>query len=208
MIGRLEGVLRERTPTRVLVDVGGVGYQVLIPLSTFGVLPDEGKVVALHVHTHVREDAIVLFGFGSARERAAFELLLHASRVGPKLALTVLSGIGPEDLGTAIRSGDAAVLQSVSGVGRRMAERIVVELRDRVDEWLAPTGESASLRRASSTRPMDPQERVLEQILSALSNLGVARAQAERVSRETLAELGMEQSIESLVRATLRRLSR
>jgi Holliday junction DNA helicase RuvA len=103
MIGRLEGVLREKQPTRVLVDVGGVGYEIQVPLSTFAALPDAGKVVALRIHTHVREDAFQLFGFASSVERRVFELLLTASRVGPKLALTVLSGIEPVGLVDAIR---------------------------------------------------------------------------------------------------------
>ena len=104
-----------KRPTSVLIDVAGVGYEVLVPLSTSADLPDEGKVVSLRIHTHVREDALVLFGFRSAREREVFELLLLASRVGPKLALTVLSGIGANELAVAIRDGEIAVLQSVPG---------------------------------------------------------------------------------------------
>jgi Holliday junction DNA helicase RuvA len=205
MIGRLEGVLREKRPTSVLIDVGGVGYEVLVPLSTFADLPDEGKVVSLRIHTHVREDAFVLFGFRSAREREVFELLLLASRVGPKLALTVLSGIDAKDLVTAIRDGEVAVLQSVPGIGRRMAERIVVELRDRVAE-LAAAHDGASADR--EPRPEVPSEGALDEILSALSNLGVSRAQAERSARSALAELGPEAPIEGLIRTALRGLAR
>jgi Holliday junction DNA helicase RuvA len=205
MIGRLEGLLREKRPTSVLIDVGGVGYEVLVPLSTFADLPDEGKVVSLRIHTHVREDAFVLFGFRSAREREVFELLLLASRVGPKLALTVLSGIDAKDLVTAIRDGEAAVLQSVPGIGRRMAERIVVELRDRVAE-LAAAHDGASADR--EPRPEVPSEGALDEILSALSNLGVSRAQAERSARSALAELGPEAPIEGLIRTALRGLAR
>jgi Holliday junction DNA helicase RuvA len=205
MIGRLEGLLREKRPTSVLIDVGGVGYEVLVPLSTFADLPDEGKVVSLRIHTHVREDAFVLFGFRSAREREVFELLLLASRVGPKLALTVLSGIDAKDLVTAIRDGEVAVLQSVPGIGRRMAERIVVELRDRVAE-LAAAHDGASADR--EPRPEVPSEGALDEILSALSNLGVSRAQAERSARSALAELGPEAPIEGLIRTALRGLAR
>ncbi|MEN8183124.1 MAG: Holliday junction branch migration protein RuvA [Myxococcota bacterium] len=210
MIGRLEGVLREKTPTSVLVDVGGVGYQLLVSLSTFAELPDEGKVVSLRVHTHVREDALVLFGFRSAREREIFELLLLASRVGPKLALTVLSGIDAEDLVKAIGSGEVAVLQSVPGIGRRMAERIVVELRDRVAD-LAPRpadgGRSRGTRSGVGVGKGVADHRS-EEILSALANLGVARPQAERASRQALEELGPEEPIESLIRTALRGLAR
>ena len=119
MIARVEGLLREKGPTRVVVDVAGVGYELLIPLSTFSELPDEGKTVALVVHTHMRDSAIQLFGFGTERERTAFELLLRASRVGPKLAQTILSGISPSDLLAAIRSGDVSALRSVPGVGAK-----------------------------------------------------------------------------------------
>ena len=134
MIARLEGVLREQNPTRVIVDVGGVGYAVQIPLSTFTELPDEGKLVALHVHTHMSEAAIQLYGFATRAELVAFELLLRASRVGPRLAQTILSGITPAALLEAIRGARIATLRAVPGVGSKLAERILMELRDRVDE--------------------------------------------------------------------------
>lgn len=205
MIGRLEGVLREKRPTSVLVDVAGVGYEVLVPLSTFAELPDEGKVVALRIHTHVREDALVLFGFRSAREREVFELLLLASRVGPKLALTVMSGIDADELVQAIHDGEVAVLQSVPGIGRRMAERIVVELRDRVAE-IAAAPERPARRPVSGSEASS--EACLEEILSALVNLGVARPQAERAAQSALGELGTEAPIEGLIRTALRGLAR
>ncbi len=121
MIARLEGVLIETTPTRLVIDVHGVGYEVLIPLSTFTELPDLGKVVALHIHTNVRENALQLFGFLSRPERAAFELLIHANRVGPKLAQTIVSGIAPVELLAAIRGGKGSVLRAVPGIGAKMA---------------------------------------------------------------------------------------
>jgi len=206
MIGRLEGVLREKQPTRVLVDVGGVGYEIQVPLSTFAALPDAGKVVALRIHTHVREDAFQLFGFASSVERRVFELLLTASRVGPKLALTVLSGIEPVGLVDAIREGDVGTLTSVPGIGRRMAERIVVELRERAAELPRESGAPAPVRTPEAAS--DPAEEQLEQILSALSHLGVARPQAERAARRALEELPEDEPIESLIRTALRSMSR
>ncbi len=203
MIAWLEGVLREKAPTRIVVDVQGVGYELLIPLSTFGELPDPGKTVSLQVHTHVREDALQLFGFASALERATFELLIKASRVGPKLAQTILSGISARVLVGAIRDGEVGVLRSVPGIGAKMAERIVVELRDRAGELcgakLGPeTSASADPLRASSV------ER--DQVLSALVNLGYPRARAERVSDAAAEEAGEGASIETLIRIALRRL--
>jgi Holliday junction DNA helicase RuvA len=206
MIGRLEGVLREKSPTQVVVDVGGVGYELSIPLSTFAALPDEGKVVALRVHTHVREDAFQLFGFARSLEREAFELLLHANRVGPKLALTALSGIEAEELVQAIQGGDVAVLQGVPGIGRRMAERIVVELRERAAELAARAvrrgGEGARASRATG------EDALVEQVVSALVNLGVAKQEAERAARQALEDLGAGEAVEALIRAALRGLSR
>ena len=141
MIARLEGVLREQQPTRVVVDVGGVGYEVHIPLSTFTELPTPGKTVALQIHTHAKDGAIQLFGFFSEAERVAFELLLRANRVGPRLAQTILSGITPAVLLDAIRNGSAAVLRAVPGVGTKVAERCKVcalpaPLAPAVETWI------------------------------------------------------------------------
>jgi Holliday junction DNA helicase RuvA len=201
VIGRLEGQLFEKHPTRVLLDVGGVGYEVLIPLSTFTRLPDPGKRVALRVHTHLRENALQLFGFATELERDVFELLLHASRVGPKLALAVLSGLDAHQVLAAIRTGNAAALQAVSGVGARLAERLVVELRDRAFERFGPAGTAAE-------PPDDGPQEARAQLLSALVNLQVPRSQAERIVDEVIAERGEEAPIEALVRAALPRLSR
>jgi Holliday junction DNA helicase RuvA len=204
VIARLEGMLREQSPTRVIVDVGGVGYAVLIPLSTFTELPDEGKAVALHIHTHASEGGIQLFGFATRAELVAFELLLRASRVGPRLAQTVLSGITPAALLEAIRGGRIATLRAVPGVGTKLAERILLELRDRVDELaLAVAGAPApGAPRAAS----DAAAR--EQTLSALVNLGYPKTQAERVVEEAAAEAGATATLETLVRASLKRLAR
>jgi len=204
VIGRLEGVLREQSPTRVIVDVGGVGYSVHIPLSTFTELPDEGKTVSLHVHTHASEGAVQLFGFATRAELVAFELLLRASRVGPRLAQTVLSGITPAALLEAIRGARVATLRAVPGVGSKLAERILLELRDRVDELaLAVAGASTP----GAPRPASDAA-AREQTLSALVNLGYPRTQAERVVDEAAAEAGATATLETLVRASLKRLAR
>ncbi len=199
MIARLEGVLIEHSPTRVVVDCHGVGYEVLVPLSTFAELPDPGKVVALHIYTHANDSAIQLFGFYSLAERAAFGLLLKANRVGPKLAQTVLSGISPAELLAAIRGGNVAALKAVPGIGSKMAERILLELRDRGDELAALVQPSASDAADRSAR---------DQTLSALLNLGYPRAEAERVIGDAVDEQGSGATLESLVRASLKRLAR
>ena len=202
MIAYLEGVLREKTPTRVVVDVSGVGYEVLIPLSTFYDLPDEGKSLSLRIHTHVRDDALQLFGFRTARERAVFELLIRTSGVGPKLAQGVLSRIEADDLLTALRDGDARALCSVPGVGKKTAERIVVDLRDQASALLAPAADAPS-------RPErvdgDPRRRAA---VSALANLGYPAGQAERTVEEAERELGEEPTLEALIRGALQRLAR
>ncbi|MCG8591990.1 MAG: Holliday junction branch migration protein RuvA [Proteobacteria bacterium] len=200
MIARIEGVLFDKAPTRVVVDVRGVGYELFVPLTTFTALPDVGKTVALYVHTHVREEALQLYGFATPRERALFELLLKASRVGPKLAQTLLSGLPTEALVAAIGNGDAQVLRRVPGVGGKTAERIVVELRDRMDELLGAD--------AGASLGGTPSEDVREQALSALLNLGTPRGQAERVVEAVAAEVGEEARVEDWIRAALRGLSR
>lgn len=203
MIARLEGVLRDVRPTQVVIDVGGVGYEVHIPLTTFTELPDEGKTVVLLVHTHAREGAIQLYGFGTEAERAAFTLLLAANRVGPRLAQTILSGIEPVALLDAIASGNARVLRGVPGIGTKMAERMIVELRDRTAELGAAVG---------AVRPDEmtagPSTTSLDQALSALLNLGYTKPQADRALAAAVDDMGDDATLEMLVRGSLRNLSR
>ena len=204
MIARLEGDLLEKAPTRVLLGVGGVGYEALIPLSTFTRLPDEGKTVALRIHTHVREDALQLYGFFTREEHAAFELLLHASRIGPKLAQTILSGIEAGALVAAIRDGDAASLRAVPGVGAKTADRIIVELRDRAED-LARAGAREPSGRAT---PPSAESETRRELISALQNLQIAKPKAERVSADVIETLGESAPIADLIRAALRRLAK
>jgi Holliday junction DNA helicase RuvA len=203
VIARLEGILRDQTPTRVVLDVGGVGYEVHVPLSTFTELPDPGKLVALEIHTHVSEGAIQLYGFHTRAEKAAFELLLRANRVGPKLAQTILSGISPLELVGAIRAGDVASLRAVPGIGTKMAERILVELRDRVGDLALAAGLPGAARPAPT-----PEDSARDQTLSALLNLGYSQAEAERVLAEAEQEAGSDATLETLVRAALKRMVR
>jgi Holliday junction DNA helicase RuvA len=204
VIARLEGVLRNVAPTCVVVDVAGVGYEVNIPLSTFTELPDEGEPVVLRIYTHSREGAIQLFGFLTASERAAFTLLLRANRVGPKLAQTVLSGISPAELFEAIQLGKVEVLRAAPGVGSKMAERIMVELRDRTGEL------AALLTSAGELEPPlegdDPSTTSLGQALSALLNLGYSKQQADRALTSAAGEEGDDPTLEGLVRGSLRML--
>lgn len=202
MIGRLEGRLLEKAPTRALIDINGVGYETLIPLSTFAALPDEGKTVALRIYTHVREEAFQLYGFATLREKAVFELLLHASRVGPKLAQTILSGIDADALVTAIRDSDVKVIRSAPGVGAKMAERIVVELRDRVDEALGGTESGPATVRT----PQDGGVR--HELVSALINLQTPKAKAETTADLVLEQVGEDAPIEELIRSALRSMAR
>jgi len=204
VIARLEGVLRERTPTRAVIDVGGVGYEALIPLSTFSALPEEGAPVALRIHTHARADVFQLYGFATELERRVFELLLHASRVGPRLAQAILSGIEARALLSAIEQGDVPALKAVPGVGAKMAERLSVELRERAGALAAATGGEAAAPAAEA----GGKGGLRAQLLSALLNLQTQKGRAERVADEVLAELGGETEIELLVRAALQRLAR
>ena len=204
MIARLEGVLRDVAPTCVIVDVGGVGYEVNIPLSTFTELPDEGEPVALRIFTHSREGAIQLFGFLTESERAAFTLLIRANRVGPKLAQTVLSGISPAELFEAIQLGNVAVLRAAPGVGSKMAERILVELRDRTGELAALLTSAGELE--PSPDGDDPSTTSLGQALSALLNLGYSKQQADLALTRAAGEEGDDPTLEELVRGSLRML--
>ena len=203
MIARLEGMLLEKAPTRLILDVSGVGYELLVSLRTFELLPEAGKTVALHVRTVVREDAFLLYGFSEPLERDAFDLLVRANRVGPRLAQAILSGVAPEPLLRALREGDADALQRAPGVGPKMAQRMALELREGAAELLEQSG----LPGASEGAVGAPGE-VREELLSALLNLGYPRSQAERVAEQSAEEAGEEASIESLIRIALKRLAR
>ena len=204
MIAWLEGNLREKGPTRIVLDVQGVGYELLVPLSTFEALPDVGKKVSLLVHTAVREDAIQLFGFATSLEKELFHLVLKANRVGPKLAQSILSGMEPHRLLRLLRDADAKGLQRAPGVGPKLAERIAVELRDDAEKLAGRIGADGASGSPASFDQVDPDE----ELLSALVNLGYPRAQAERVVQSALGEAPPEAGLEELIRVALRHLSK
>ena len=167
MIAHLRGKLIAKHPNQAIVETGGVGYDVTISVPTFSDLPAPGAEVALHIHTHVREDALALFGFLRAEEKQLFEKLISVSGIGPKLAITILSGMAARDMVTAIRANDTARLTRIPGIGKKTAERMVLELRDKLDGFGAAPAPVAAT----------PVE---EDVLSALVNLGYQRAAAER----------------------------
>ena len=196
MIAQLRGTLADKRPNQVLVDVGGVGYLVHIPVSTFYALGDLHSNVTLLIHTQVREDAISLYGFLSSREKHLFELLISASGVGPVLALKILSGMSVDDLVPAVRSGDLARLTRIPGVGRKTAERMVVELRDK----LAAMGTPGEARQPVTTTG------TAADVVSALLNLGYEQRTAEQAV-ERAGKDGTPETFEALLRATLQQLS-
>lgn len=173
MIAHLRGTLLEKHPNQVIVESGGVGYDVAIPVSAYSSLPEKGSEVRLHIHTHVREDALLLFGFVSAADKALFEKLIGVSGIGPKLAITALGGLTSADLVAAIRSGAVEQLVRVPGVGKKTAERMVLELRDK----LSPAGVSSTQPGAPGSKSAFPP--VEEDVISALMNFGASRASAE-----------------------------
>lgn len=172
MISHLRGAVLEKHPNQVVVEVGGVGYEVMIPVSAFSSLPEIGAEVRLHIHTHVREDALSLFGFMSGADKTLFEKLISVSGIGPKLAITALSGLTGADLVSAIRSGSVEHLVRIPGVGKKTAERMILELRDKLGPLTTPqTGATAS--------PASQFSHTEEDVLSALMNFGATRAAAE-----------------------------
>ncbi len=196
MIAQLRGRLADKRPNQLLVDVHGVGYLVHIPLSTFYAVGDLHAEVTLLIYTHVREDALALYGFLTAREKHIFELLLSASGVGPVLALKILSGMSVDELVPAIRAGDLAQLTRIPGVGKKTAERMVVELRDKLAAI-----EPLEVVRAASRTGLEAD------VVSALLNLGYDRRAAEKAV-EDVQRNGSAGSFEALLRATLQQLSR
>ncbi len=196
MIAQISGQLAQKLPGEIVIDVGGVGYQVFIPLNVFYRLPEIGAAVSLQIHTHVREDSLQLFGFHDVGEKQLFLLLTGVSGIGPRLALNILSGIPAEELARALKGGDQVRLVAIPGVGKKLAERMIVELKDKfatLGPWTAELPKSA----ASSQLMLDA--------VSALVNLGYKKPDAEKYVGEALKS--GNQSLESVLKETLRRMS-
>ncbi|HEX4438508.1 MAG TPA: Holliday junction branch migration protein RuvA [Thermoanaerobaculia bacterium] len=194
MIGRLTGRLASKAPDHVLLEVGGVGYFVHIPLSTFYDLPEQESPASLWIHTHVREDALALFGFLTEREKSLFLLLLGVTGIGPRVALTVLSGMPPAELVDALRKKDSRKLVAVPGVGKKTADRMVLELADKVAKLApeTPAGEAAAV--------------AADDVVSALVNLGYRRAEAERAV-DAISRIGPPKDFGDFLKEALKRLT-
>jgi holliday junction DNA helicase RuvA len=194
MIAHLRGRLISKHPNQAIVEAAGVGYDVTITVPTFSDLPALGSEVALHIHTHVREDAIALFGFLHVEEKQLFEKLITVSGIGPKLAITILSGMATVDMVGAIRGNDFARLTRIPGIGKKTAERMCVELRDKLDAF-------------GATQTAAPVSAIEEDVISALTNLGFQRALAEKSVERAVASAGCE-NFDAIFRAALGALSK
>jgi holliday junction DNA helicase RuvA len=199
MIAFLRGRVLEKHPNRVIVDVAGVGYDVAVPLSTFYTAGEPGAEITLRVHTHVREDQLALYGFATALELTVFERLIAISGIGPKVALSVISGIEPRELVAAIQRADVARLTRIPGIGKKTAERIVLELRDRLPKEV----EAA----ATGAPPPSPGDALRDDLVSALTNLGYHRHNIDKTLDRLLADADAPR-FELVLRAALKELSR
>jgi Holliday junction DNA helicase RuvA len=197
MIAQICGRLVHKSPEEIIVDCNGVGYGVRVPLSTFYELPDIGAEVVLRVHTHVREDALHLYGFLTRKEKELFGLLIGVSGVGPRLAINVLSGIATHDLERALQEGDLLSLTRIPGVGRKTAERMLLELKDKVSAPGAGVATGIPIR-----------DRKIKDALSALVNLGYQKGIAEEAVRDCMRQRGEELSLEELLKESLRLLAK
>jgi Holliday junction DNA helicase RuvA len=206
MIAHLSGKLLSKQANSVIVDVSGVGYEVTIPLSTFYDLEDLGSTVQLRIYTHVREDALQLYGFKTARERELFLKIISVTGIGPKLGITLLSGMSADEMVASIRTNNLARLTLIPGVGRKTAERLIMELREKVAEL-----SSAEIEEEFGAKPEAgaeaPEDAVRADALSALLNLGYQRSGAEKAIDAALKEEG-EMTVESVLRRTLKKLAR
>lgn len=205
MIAHLSGTLLSKQPNSVIVDVSGVGYDVSIPLSTFYDLGDEGSAVRLQIYTHVKEDALQLYGFKTSRERELFVNFISVSGIGPKIGIALLSGMSADELIASIKSNNLARLTLIPGVGRKTAERLIVDLREKMTALSVPSVEETG---APAEAPSGPSEDyVRSDALSALFNLGYQRSAAEKAVDAALND-GAELTVESVLRRALRKLAR
>jgi len=200
MIAHLKGILIKKTPETMIVETGGVGYEVIAPLSTFYALPADKEQISLHIYTHVREDSLTLFGFNTTLEKEIFRLLISVSGIGPKLAINILSGIGPDELLTAIIRGDAPRLQSIPGVGKKTAERMILELKDKAGKI------SSDLELPPALAASSEEQRVIDDAVSALLNLGYQAKSARQAVEKAFAVIN-ELNLEAIIKEALRLLA-
>jgi len=200
MIAQLNGILSKSTTQYLIIDISGIGYEVIAPLSTFYALPEENEKVRLHIYTHVKEDALMLFGFHTILEKDLFIMLKSVSGIGPKLAINILSGMGTQELLDAIAMGDAPRLQSIPGVGKKTAERIALELKDK----------AAGMREKLEIAPLpsldDKDKMVVEDAVSALLNLGYP-AKSAKSAVENIAAMTEQIQLETLIKEALKHLA-
>lgn len=207
MIAHLSGTLLSKQPNSVIVDVAGVGYEVNIPVSTFYDLEDAGANVQLRIYTHVREDALQLYGFKTNRERELFLRLISVSGIGPRLGITLLSGMSADEMIASIRTNNLARLTLIPGVGRKTAERLVMELRDKVASLSSAEIEEEFGAKTASGAPVLTEDSMRADVLSALLNLGYQRGAAEKAVTAAIDE-GGDISVELILRRSLRKLAR
>ena len=207
MIAHLSGTLLSKQATSAIVDVAGVGYDVAIPLSTFYELGEVGEPVKLRVYTHVREDAIQLFGFKTTRERELFLQLISVNGVGPGLAIKLLSGMNADEMIASIRTNNLVRLVAIPGVGRKTAERLVVDLRDKIAALSSPALEEEFAAQAAARGATTSTDAMRDDAMSALSNLGYQKAAAEKAVKNAIDE-GGDLSVEVILRRSLRRLAK
>jgi len=200
MIAHLKGILFKKTTQSIIINVGGVGYEVSVPLSTFYSLPETDESVSLQIHTHVKDDSLTLFGFNTSLEKALFLMLVSVSGIGPKLSINILSGMGPQDLLEAIAHGDAIRLQAIPGIGKKTAERIALELKDRASKALG----EMDISPVPVSRGKDRV--IIEDALSALMNLGYSPKSAKMAIERAKSRV-KEMTLEDLIREALRILS-
>ena len=204
MIAYLSGILLEKQANTVIIDVNGVGYEVTIPLSTFYELGEEGSPVQLRIYTHVREDALQLFGFKTEREKQLYLKLISVNGIGAKSGITMLSGMNADEIIVAVRTDNLARLTSIPGVGKKTAERLVIELRDKLNDLSSSGAAQGNLPSASANVPVDE---VYDDALSALLNLGYQRNAAEKALKNAVQD-GTEMSVQKLLRKSLQLLAK
>ncbi|MBV9210822.1 MAG: Holliday junction branch migration protein RuvA [Acidobacteria bacterium] len=206
MIAHLNGTLLAKQATTVILDVGGVGYEVTIPLSTFYELEDAGAPVQLRIYTHVRQEALQLYGFKTARERELFMQLISVSGIGPKLGITMLSGMSADEIIASIRTNNLARLTSIPGVGKKTAERLVIELRDKITALSSPALEE-EFAAQTGAGGVPTEDAMRDDALSALLNFGYQKSAAEKAIASAMQE-GGDISVELILRRSLRQLAK